>query len=200
MVARADGSALIFTADGVLRWLPEPADESVPAWRSTPVMTPLPGHRLMLVGYLADDFREAPVGRIWDARSNRWSVTGPLASEPAGNSAMLALPSGDVLYVTTRLPHEMACQRWSAPANRWTSCAAATLQYLTDTTPQAGLLPDGRAFVLVNMHEAAVLDKGAARWTIWRVDWQSKGLNYGAPMHGQLPLATVTDPAGGASI
>jgi hypothetical protein len=153
----------------------------------------------MLVGYLADDFRGPPVARIWDASNDRWTVTGPLAPGPAGHSAAMALPSGDVLYVATRSPHQMACQRWSPPTNRWRSCGTATLQDLADTSPQPGLLPDGRPFFLVNMHEAAVLDEGTAQWKIWRVDWHDKGLTYGAPVHGLQPLATATAPAGAPS-
>jgi hypothetical protein len=199
MVARPDGGALIFTAHGVLRWSPEAPATDVPAWRSAPVMAPLPGHRVMLVGYLADDFRGLPVARIWNARTDRWSSTGPLQADSAAHPAALALRSGDVLYVTLKSWHELQCHRWSAPTNRWSACGTATLQYLADSHPQMGLLPDGRAFALVNMHEAAVLDEDAMRWTTWRVDWHPKGLTYGAPVHGQQPLATVTDAAGGES-
>jgi hypothetical protein len=162
-------------------------------------MAPLPGHRVMLVGYLADDFRGLPVARIWNARTDRWSSTGPLQADSAAHPAALALRSGDVLYVTLKSWHELQCHRWSAPTNRWSACGTATLQYLADSHPQMGLLPDGRAFALVNMHEAAVLDEDAMRWTTWRVDWHPKGLTYGAPVHGQQPLATVTDAAGGES-
>jgi hypothetical protein len=196
MVARSDGSALIFTANGVLRWSPETPAADVPAWRSTPAIAALPGHRVILVGYLADDFRGLPVARIWNARTDRWSSTGPLEADSAGHPAALALRSGDVLYVTMKSGHELQCHRWSAPINRWSGCGGATLQYLADSRPQLGLLPDGRAFALVNMHEAAVLNERTARWTIWRVDWHDKGITYGAPVHGQQPLATITDPTG----
>jgi len=196
MVARSDGSALIFTANGVLRWSPETPAADVPAWRSTPAIAALPGHRVIMVGYLADDFRGLPVARIWNARTDRWSSTGPLEADSAGHPAALALRSGDVLYVTMKSGHELQCHRWSAPINRWSGCGGATLQYLADSRPQLGLLPDGRAFALVNMHEAAVLNERTARWTIWRVDWHDKGITYGAPVHGQQPLATITDPTG----
>ncbi len=196
MVARSDGSALIFTANGVLRWSPETPAADVPAWRSTPAIAALPGHRVIMVGYLADDFRGLPVARIWNARTDRWSSTGPLEADSAGHPAALALRSGDVLYVTMKSRHELQCHRWSAPINRWSGCGGATLQYLADSRPQLGLLPDGRAFALVNMHEAAVLNERTARWTIWRVDWHDKGITYGAPVHGQQPLATITDPTG----
>lgn len=201
LVARTDGSALIFTAADVLRWLPGPVpDDAVPTWRSKPAIAKLPGHRLMMVGYLADDFHGAPVARIWDATTDRWSAANLPAAGSASNPVALTLPSGDVLYLTLESWHELRCQLWSAPANRWSSCGTTKLQFLSDESPQAGLLPDGRAFALVNMHEAVVFDAATVRGTVWRVDWHEKGLSYGAPVHGQQPLTTLTDPASGQRI
>lgn len=197
LTLRPDGSALIFTPANVLRWQPGSLpDNAVPAWQSAPAITKLSNNRLMLVGYLADDFSGIPVGRIWDASANRWSDAGTLNPGKAGRAKALTLPSGDVIYVTVDAWHTFQCQRWNAGTNAWSLCGNASLQFLSDSGPQPGLLPDGRVFVIANMHEAEVYDD-KAQWSTWRVDWRQDGLTYGAPVHPQYPLATVTDPASG---
>lgn len=67
MSARPDGSALVLTPAGVLRWRPGPVpDAAAPAWQSTPAIAKLPQRRLMRVGHLAGDFATAP----------RWPASG----------------------------------------------------------------------------------------------------------------------------
>ncbi|GGA38718.1 Kelch repeat-containing protein [Dyella nitratireducens] len=195
LAVRPDGSVLIFTPSHVLRWQPGPLpDDTVPAWQSAPAIAKLSHQRLMLVGYLADDFSGIPVARIWDATSHRWSDAGTLNPAKAGRAKALMLPSGDVIYVMVDTEHALQCQRWSASQNTWSLCGKANLQYLTTSPPQLGLLPDGRAFAIANMHEAAVYDD-SNQWSTWRVDWHQDGLTYGAPVHASQPFATVTDPA-----
>lgn len=196
---RPDGSVLMFTPSGVLRWMPgAPTDGNIPAWQSPPAITELPGRRLMLVGYLADNPGAAPNARIWNADGNQWSDAGALAPDtPGGKAETVTLPSGDVAYVAVKPWHALSCQRWHAADNNWSSCGEAQLQYLTSSRPQLGLLPDGRVFALANLHEAAVLDANADRWTDWNVEWHTDAVTFGAPVRGKQPITTLIDPANG---
>ena len=197
LAVQPDGSVLAFTPTDVLRWRPGPlTDNSVPAWQGPPAIAKLPRQRLMLVGYLADDSSSIPAARIWNAVNDRWSDASTLDPATSGGKAeALTLPSGDVIYVAVKLWHTLNCQRWHAADNSWSSCGDPQLQYLTSSRPQLGLLPDGRAFAIANMHEAAVLDTTGTHWVIWNVEWHTDALTFGAPVRGKQPMTTLTDPA-----
>jgi hypothetical protein len=196
---RPDGSVLVFTPTNILRWQAGPlADDAAPAWQRAPALVKLADHRLMAVGYLDENFSNMPVARIWDATTNRWSAAGTLALTQGGNARTLLLPSGDVIYVMVYPFHSMLCQRWKHSDNTWSSCGSASLQYLSKWEPQLGVLPDGRAYAIVNSHEAAVYD-GTVQWSIWQVNWQNQGLTYAAPLLAGRAATTITDPANGQS-
>ena len=199
LVVQPDGSVLAFTPTDVLRWRPgSPPDNNVPAWQAPPAIAKLPGQRLMLVGYPADASNSTLVARIWDSVSNRWSDARTLDPATSGGQAeALTLPSGDVIYVAVKLWHTLNCQRWHAADDSWSSCGDPQLQYLTSFRPQLGLLTDGRAFAIANMHEAAVLDRSGTHWAIWSVEWHTDGLTFGAPVRGKQAMTTLTNPASG---
>lgn len=62
----------------------------------------------------------------------------------------IELPSGRVIHVGIDGDRNLNCESWEASRNRWQDCGSTALQYLSEWRLQPGLLPDGRAFVIVS--------------------------------------------------
>ncbi len=195
---RAADSALVFTARTILRWMPG-SGAGNPRWDSRPSIAPLKGARALVVGYEHGAPTNSAVARQWDAATNRWSRAGtPLEGERM-EGATAELPSGRVIHVAVNMDNTFVCRMWDPP-ERWEDCGGLKLEYLHRGRPQIGALPNGRAFVIVGEHEAAVLDEGSRQWSRARLQWDRTNFAYGAPVRRDLPFASLIDPASGKPI
>ncbi|MGP1665360.1 MAG: hypothetical protein ACTS5I_05495, partial [Rhodanobacter sp.] len=139
----------------------------------------------MWVGREAGDVGAGrPIARIWDPSSDAWVVAGSLTKRTWMHGSAIQLPSGRVIYVGIDGDRLLNCDAWEPASNNWHGCGARQLEYLSEWRVQLGLLPDGRAFAIANMHEALVLDEAQGVWTPRRVEWSTKGLTFGAPIRG----------------
>jgi hypothetical protein len=172
----------------------------VPVWYARPSIVHLPGRKLMLVGRVASDVGNGqPEAHIWNADDDSWTPAGALKRGDWFHARALRLPSGRVIYVGIDSLRMLQCAAWDAGTYTWSDCGSIKLKYTSEWDLEPGLLPDGRAFVFVNDHEAAVLDEASNTWTSWTVEWNTKGLTYGAPIHPKQPLARIRDEESGAS-
>ena len=198
LVPRTDGGALVFTDRTILRWQPQTpsAASTPPSWRAAPAAALLADGRVLFVGLGVADFGSSQSAYLWDPASDRWQAAGRLTAGVRLHARLLALPSGRALYVAQDGEGRFTCDGWSAADPGWGSCGSAAIEYLTDHEFETGLLPDGRALVLVNRHEALVFDEPRQAWSTWKPEWNTEGLSYGAPVRTPQPLARVRDPAG----
>lgn len=200
VVPRPDGSALVFTSPDILRWEPlaQYAAGKAPLWHAPPSAARLSDGRVILVGFHADDSgHKRPIAHIWNPADDSWTVAGKLGDRVWMHSGTIELPSGRVIHVGIDMDRNLNCESWEASRNSWQSCGSTALQYSSEWRLQPGLLPDGRAFVIANTHEALVLDETRGVWEPWRAEWNTKGLAYGAPIRGERPLARILDEATG---
>lgn len=176
------------------------ARNAAPAWFARPSIARLPGRKLMLVGRLADDVSfKHPEAYIWNADDDSWTAAGTLKHGDWFNARALHLPSGRVIYVGIDSLRMLQCAAWDPGTNTWSDCGSIKLKYTSEWDLEPGLLPDGRAFVFANDHEAVVLDEASNTWKSWTVEWNTKGLTYGAPIRPKQPLARIRDEESGAS-
>lgn len=175
-----------------------PMVNTAPLWQSRPSAARLSDGRVMWVGREAGDVGAGrPIARVWDPSSNAWVVAGSLTKRTWMHGSAIQLPSGRVIYVGIDGDRLLNCDAWEPASNSWHGCGARQLEYLSEWRVQLGLLPDGRAFAIANMHEALVFDEAQAVWTPWRAEWSTQGLTYGAPIRGERPLARIFDEAAG---
>jgi hypothetical protein len=199
LVAQADGSALLFTADAVLRWWPEesgPAPEA-PVWTSTPALAALPGDRVVAVGLVEDEQGWAWRARLWERATDRWSDAG--ASTMTGGmiaTRALWLPAGRVLHAGVR-GRELACETWAPGEDTWRSCTRARLETNGDAPVALAVLPDGNAAAMISTDEVLVFDTTAHAWTRVPVRRSSADLVYGTRVRMGRPLAELQDPRSG---
>lgn len=200
VVPQADGGALVFTVPYIMRWEPFPqvAAGKAPLWQSRPSLAALGDGRVMLVGRLAGDSGgRRPVARIWNPRDDSWTDAGGPRNRVWMHTAAIALPSGRVIHVGIDSDRKLVCEAWDAVGNDWQGCGSIALEYVSHWQLEPGLLPDGRAFVIANKHEVLVFDEARDTWRAWRVEWNTEGLAYGAPIRGERPLARILDEASG---
>lgn len=200
LAPRADGSALVFTEAGILRWEPAAsrAASNAPAWRSRPSAARLSGNRLMLIGRLGgDNGNGRPAARIWNTGDNSWRDAGALSPNAWLRASALRLPSGRVIHVGADSDGALRCEAWDEGGDNWTSCGQARLEHTQDVRFRLGLLPDGRAFVLAARDEVLVLDEARAAWLPWQIEWHTETLAYGTPIRPQQALTRIREDASG---
>lgn len=200
---RADGGALVFTPQHIMRW--EPVVETDPArmaplWREKPVATRLSDGRVMLVGAPESDSGGAPhVARLWDPRTGRWADAGTLNLTGWIHASLRQLPSGQVIHVGVKVGSELMCEAWTPDANRWQACGSIHVKEASTGRVRLGLLPDGRAFAIVTDADVFVFDEAGKSWSAWQAQWQTDGITYGSPIRGKHDLLTITSAGGGES-
>jgi hypothetical protein len=192
---RPDGGARILARQAILRWEPGPTPYGeAPAWQARPVAATLADGRVMFIGRSAGG---APVARLWDPASDRWSEAGAPDPGTRSQESALVLPSGRVLRLGIDDRRTLHCDAWDPATNAWSDCGATPLEYASEWRLQPGLLTDGRAFVIANRHEVLVFDEQQATWRNWLSEWHEDSLNYGAPVQPRQPLGRIQDPVGG---
>jgi hypothetical protein len=196
IVPRADNSATIFTQPSILRWVPGPAVGG-PMWDSQPSIAPIHGARAMVVAYEVGAETNTAIARVWNAATKSWSAAGRPVDRERMDSATAQLPSGRVIHVGVNMQNTLVCHAWEPP-DRWSPCGTLKLEYPHSGRPHLGALPDGRAFVIVSEHEAAVLDESRRTWSPARLEWNRSGFAYGAPVRREAPFVQLLDPANGA--
>ena len=155
MSARPDGSALVLTPAGVLRWRPGPVpDAAAPAWQSTPAIAKLPQRRLMRVGHLAGDVGNGAAGaRIWDAATDRGSDAGTLEPGSLLEPKALALLSGRVIHVGVQGQHALQRSAWQPAAG------------VAEGTPEPGAgFFDARSAARVSKRRRKATDSSRRPW------------------------------------
>lgn len=197
LAARPDGGALAFSQRGILRWdpAPLPPERAPPVWpQQAPAATRLADGRVLFVGVGLGDPRVLSAW-VWNPADDRWQPAGRPARGGLHTYTLQTLRGGDVLLLAIDANRRMACQRWAPGGDTWAACGEGTLQYQPASHLQAGLLEDGRPFVIVNVHEALVFDEATRRWPARSPEWEAASLPLGAPVTLPAPLARLRDPA-----
>lgn len=198
LVARPDGGALAFSPRGILRWdpAPLPPGQAPPVWpQQAPAATRLADGRVLFVGIgLGEDHRSFSAW-LWSPGDGGWQPAARPARGGLNTITLQTLRGGDVLLLGVASDRRMVCQRWKPAGDSWAPCGEGLLQYLPAGHLQPALLPDGRAYVIVNLHEALVHDEATQRWATWRPEWDVASLPLGAPVTLPAPLARLRDPA-----
>ncbi len=201
---RPDGSARIFGRARVWHWKPGGLMEKDRPWQwyEKPTVAAYDRQSVILAGQMKVGERTKQLAYRWSVESDEWQAAGELTELRANVSRLLRLPSGAVIGLGAggERQNGLKCAM-SAPdlANQaWTPCGTVLGTKGIDWEIELGLLPGGRAVAIVNSEEAFVFDEANRRWDAARVEWQTKGVNYGTPVRTTKPLAelVMTTPAG----
>lgn len=192
---RADGTALVFAVDAILRWTPaeaRPAPRS-PVWASRPTIVELQDQRVLLLGLVEDERGREWQARLWQRDTDTWSaaVQTTMAGGEISTRALL-LASGRVLHAGLK-SDGLACETWAPGESVWRPCQPVTLETRGDAPLALGLLPGGAAVAMVSSNEVLRFDPATEAWSRVAVRWQTEGLTYGAPIRAAAPLAEIED-------
>ncbi|MFN7571103.1 MAG: Kelch repeat-containing protein [Betaproteobacteria bacterium] len=200
LVPQSDGSALAFTPAGIFRWVPGAAEPAslAPLWGSRPSAVALGDGRVLFIGWLSDDAASGSFGaRLWSPQNGSWATTAAPPASRWRHANAIELQSRRVLYAGLSEAKELGCALWDPVVDAWTDCKPQPLEYLTEWRIRLGRLVDGRAFALLNRHEALVLDELQRTWASWQLDWPKNDWAVGSRVQVEQPLARIRDPASG---
>lgn len=196
---RADGTALVFAADTILRWTPVEVRPvpSTPAWASRPAIVELPDKRVLLLGLVEDERGSEWQARVWQRDTDAWAGAGQTTM--AGGviaTRALWLASGRVLHAGLTSTG-LACETWAPGDPAWRACQPVALETRGDAPLALGELPGGAVVAMVSSNEVLSFDPAAEAWSRVAVRWRTEGLTYGAPIRAAGPLAEIEDKATG---
>ena len=170
-----------------------------PVWRTRPALAPLTDGRLMVVATVESGPESVQTAYLWDPERDAWSAAGRLARR-YGSGQAVALPGGRVLHLGTFSSNETVCEFWRPEDNTWTFCGTLSHDGKS-VNPLLGRLADGSPAVLSGANEALVYRDSENAWVRMRLELNSEGLAYGAPIRpAQGFYARVFDAASGRSI
>jgi hypothetical protein len=171
-------------------------------WYEKPAVAAYDRQSVILAGQMKVGAQTKQLAYRWSVESDTWQAAGDLTDVRANVSRLVRLPSGAVIGLGAGGGRQNGLRcAMSAPdlANQaWTPCGTVLGTKGVEWEIELGLLPDGRAVAIVNGEEAFVFDEANRHWDAARVEWHTKGVNYGTPVRTAKPLAelVMTTPTG----
>lgn len=192
------GGVLIFSQKNILRWMPTTAKPETklntkPRWRLRPSVSPMADGRSLWIGMeFGNPGTRPPVSFIFDPKTQGWTNAGRLNRLSWARESNLLLPSKEVMHVGMQA-EAMQCELWNPQTQVWSDCGFARTQYPSSQPPELGLLPDGRAVAITNLHESFVYDAKTKEWSAWHSRWNPEVIQYGIVIRSEKPLFQVYD-------
>ena len=177
------------------QWQMQLVNDLPPKWLSKPAMVALSDGRLMVIAYVETGRHGVHTAHIWNPVDDSWINAGKLSRAYQQNpTKAILLSSGRVLHIGSTGSKNLICEIWRPGDNTWETCGNfSTTGRSTGGNIALGALDNGRAAMVTGSDSAFVFSGSKSEWTVTKINWETKGLAFGAPIRGTKPLARIFD-------
>jgi hypothetical protein len=177
------------------QWQMQLVKDLPPKWLSKPAMVALPDGRLMVIAHVETGRHGVHTAHIWNPADDSWINAGKLSHAYQQNpTKAVLLSSGRVLHIGSTGRKNLICEIWRPDGNLWEACGNfSTTGIATGGNIGLGALDNGRAVMVTGTESAFVFSGNKSEWTPTKINWNTEGLAFGAPIRGIKPLARIFD-------
>lgn len=177
------------------QWQMQLVNDLPPKWLSKPAMVALPDSRLMVIAHVETGRYGVHTAHIWNPASDSWINAGKLSHAYQQNpTKAVLLSSGRVLHIGSTGRKNLICEIWRPGDNQWEACGNFSATGTgAGRNIALGALDNGRAVMVTGSDSAFVFSGKKSEWMPTKINWNTEGLTFGAPIRGIKPLARIFD-------
>jgi hypothetical protein len=179
------------------QWSLQSARNTPPLWNIDPAVVALDGGRAMFIGQVETGAGASQTASIWNSAQDYWSDAGRLARRYDIRSQATRLGSGAVLHLGFS-DGKLICELWDSSlsaSDAWKFCGTISSQQKpTGFDFALATLSDGRGAMYASNNEVQIFDQEKLTWLRATAEFNSKQLQFGAPVRSEQPLLRILDP------